>query len=94
MARSPYSSANERSKKSKGTIADGKITARWNDVEVLAFEQHAIGSLHHRHRGAVGQQLRHHTLMRRIEMLYEDKSHAIVGRQSTEKFGAGIQAAG
>ena len=60
---------------------------------MVAFEPHAIGGLDHRHRGAVGQQLRHHALVRRIEMLHQDKCHPIVGWQSAEKFGAGLQAA-
>ena len=77
----------------QGAIADGEITARRNDVEVLAFEQHAISGLHHGHRGAVGQQLRHHALVLRIEMLHEDESHAIVGWQSAKKLCAGLQAA-
>ncbi len=32
-----------------------------------------------------GQQIRHHALMGRVEMLYQDESHAVMDRQSVEK---------
>ena len=77
----------------QGPAADREITAGRNDIEVLAFEQHAIGGLHDSHGGAVGQQLRHHAFMRRVKMLHEDERHAIVGRQRSKKLAACLEAA-
>jgi hypothetical protein len=77
----------------QGPAADREISAGRNDIEVLAFERHAIGGLHDDHGRAVGQQLRHHAFMLRVEMLHEDERHAIIGRQSTEKLGARLEAA-
>jgi hypothetical protein len=40
------------------------------------------------------QQLRHHAFVSGIEMLHEDESHLIVGRQSTEQLRASLKATG
>lgn len=57
----------------KGPVADGEIDARWNDIEMIAFDAHPVDGLKDRHRRMFGQQIDHHAVMGRIEMLNQDE---------------------
>jgi hypothetical protein len=61
---------------------------------VVALESHTVGGVLDRHRRVPGQQLDHHALMRRIEMLDQDEGHAAVGRQRVEEILEGLETAG
>ena len=67
---------------------------RWNDIEVVGLELHAIRRLAHGHRGVPGQQVHHHAFMRRVEMLDQNESHAIALGQRADQLPAGLKAAG
>ena len=58
---------------------------RRNDIDMLALERHAIGRLQYLHLRMAGQQLDHHAVMRRVEMLDQDEGHAVVGRQARRR---------
>jgi len=59
---------------------------------VVALDRHAIGRLADRHRGVSGQQVHHHAFVGRIEMLDQDKGHAVAGGQRVHQLPAGIKA--
>ena len=60
---------------------------------MIALEQHSVYGLEHGHRSVTGQQVHHHALVARIEMLDEDESHAVPGGQRLDELSAGIEAA-
>ena len=109
MARAPHSSASECSRKSngrrapwraagcrnlQGATSDREIGSRRDDIKVVALDQHAILGLPHGHRRVAGQQIHHHAFVGRVEMLDQDKCHAVAGWQCAYKLPAGIEAAG
>ena len=58
---------------------DRERSAGGNDIDMVAFDRQAIGGLNDVH-GCMGrEQLDHHTLMRRIEVLNQDESHTWIG---------------
>ena len=74
-------------------VLDRKIDARWNDIDMIAFDRHSIGGLQHFHGRMTAQQRHHHALMRRIEMLDQDEGHPAVGWKRGEQLGEGFEAA-
>ena len=78
----------------QGALANGEIGSGRDDVDVIALDQHSVGGLLHHHGRAGGQQVHHHAFVGRIEMLDENKTHAVAGRQRRQQPSAGFQAAG
>ncbi len=76
----PGTMACQRHGKLKFARLKRQINARWNYVEVIDFNQHAIRRLEHRHRRNIAKQLRHHAWMIWIKMLHENKGHPRFGR--------------
>jgi len=76
----------------QGAVGDRQVGSGRNDVKVVALDRHAIGRLPDRHRGVSGQQVHHHAFVGRIEMLDQDKGHAVAGGQRLYKLPAGIKA--
>ena len=74
--------------------ADREIGTRRNEIDMLALERHPVCCLLHLHRRMAGQQIDHHALVRRIEMLDQNEGHAGVGRERVEEPPEGIEAAG
>jgi len=56
--------------------------------------RHAVLGLHHAHGGGGGEQLRHHAVMRRVQMLDQDEGHGGCRGQSRQKAAARFQPAG
>lgn len=81
-----------RPREMQGTVGDREVGARGNDVEMLRLDWHSIRCLPHAHRRVAGQEIHHHALMGGIEMLNEDKGHAVAVRQGVDKPSAGIEA--
>ncbi len=75
-------------------VVHRQIGAGRNDIDALALDRHAVGRLHDRHRRVAGQQVDHHAVVARIEVLDDDEGHAVIGRQRVEQLPARIEAAG
>ena len=58
---------------------------------MVAFDHHALGGLLYRHGGVSGKQIYHHALVGRIEMLHQNKGHAVVTWQGLDQFSARVQ---
>ena len=71
-------------REAQGTVADREITARRNEIDMLALERHPVCCLLHRHRRMAGQQIDHHARVCRIEMLDQNECHAGSGREGSE----------
>ena len=109
-ARAPYSRASEFNRKSKGKpravsrlrlrnpqralVVGREIDARRNDIDALAFDRHSVGRLQDRHRRMAREQIHHHAVVARVEVLHDDEGHAVVRRQRVQKLPAGVKAAG
>ena len=61
---------------------------------MIGLDQHSINRLQHKHRRVACQQVHHHAVVGRIEMLDQDKGHAVSGWQRAYQLSAGIKAAG
>ena len=72
-------------------VPDCQIGARRNEIDVVAFELHPVCSLQNLHRRVAGQQIDHHALVLRIEMLDQHEGHAVVGRQGVEELLEGVE---
>ena len=83
-----------RSRNPQRPFVDGKIDARRNDIDVLAFDRHSVGRLRDRHRGVARQQTHHHAVVAGVEVLDEYEGHAIARRQRVQQLLAGLEAAG
>ena len=62
--------------KGQRAVFDRKISAGGNDVDMVAADHAAIDRFADVHRGMIGQQVDHHALVGRIEMLNDDERHA------------------
>ena len=80
--------------KPRPAITDGEIGAWGNNIEMVGLDQHPINRLRHKHRCVACQQVHHHAFVGRVEMLDQDKSHAVSGWQRAYQLSAGIKAAG
>lgn len=60
---------------------------------MVGHEPLSICGLAHSHPGVVGQQVHHHALMGRIEMLDEDEGHAITVGKGFDELSACVEAA-
>jgi len=67
---------------------------RWNDVNRIWFDRHTLGRLAHRHLRMPGKELGDQTVMRGVQVLDENESHAGVGGHGVEKFPKHVQSPG
>ena len=70
-----------------------EICAGWDDVEVLALDEHSICSLQDLKRCVAGEQIHHHAFMGRIEVLDQNERHSAMGRYCHQEFSTGFEAA-
>ena len=75
-------------------VVHREIDAGRNDIDALAFDRHSVGRLQDRHRRVAGEQVDHHAVVARVEVLDEDEGHAVIGGQRAEQLPAGVEAAG
>jgi hypothetical protein len=73
-------------------ISNRKIRSRWDDIKMLPLYEHSVSRLPHGHGRVAGQQVHHHALVARIEMLDQNEGHAVTYRQRVHKLAAGIEA--
>ena len=78
----------------RGLVVHREIDAGRNDIDALAFDRHSVGRLHDRHRRVAGEQVDHHAVVARVEVLDDDEGHAVVGGQRAEQLPARVKAAG
>src|SRR5690242_6166469 len=76
------------------TVTDGEIGPGRNDVEMVRLDRHSIRRLSHGHRRVACQQVHHHALVRRVEMLNQNEGHAVAGWQCRYELPAGIKSTG
>ena len=76
----------------EGAVLDCQIGAGRNEIDVVALELHPVCRLQNLHRRVAGQQIDHHALVLRIEMLDQHEGHAAVGRQRVEELLEGVEA--
>jgi hypothetical protein len=73
-------------------VPDRQISARRNEIDVVAFERHPVRGLQHLHRRVASQQIDHHALVLGIEMLDQHEGHAVGGRHGVEQLLEGVEA--
>ena len=73
---------------------DREIDARRNDIDALAFDFHPVGRQQDWHRRMARQQIHHHAVVARVEVLHDDEGHAIDRRKRVQEFAARVEAAG
>ena len=61
---------------------------------MVRLERHPVGRLAHGYRRVSGEQVHHHALVGRVEMLDQNESHAVAGGQALHKLAARLQATG
>jgi hypothetical protein len=71
----------------KRASSQREIEPGWNDVDVIALHDHAVGGRQHWHSGVFGEQFAHQAFMRRIEVLNENIGHAHIVRQGGDEPG-------
>ncbi len=77
----------------QGVADHRQVGARRNDVDVVRSQRQAVLRLAHGQLGAPGQQLRHQTDMRGIEVLHQHERHPAAGLDGRQQLGAGIETA-
>ena len=106
----PSSRASEFKRKSKGSRAPCRglrfrkpqrplfvgreIDAGRNDIDALAFDRHSVGRQQDRHRRVAREQIHHHAIVARVEVLDDDEGHAVGRRKRVQKLPASVKAAG
>ena len=81
-------------KPQRALFVDREIDAGRNDIDALAFDFHPVGRQQDRHRSMARQQIHHHAVVARVEVLHDDEGHAVVRRKRVQKLPAGVKAAG
>ena len=71
-----------------------EIAAGRNDIDVVRFEPSGVLRFDDRHRRMRRQQLDHHALVGRVEVLDQDERHAALGGQRCEQGAEGFEPAG
>ena len=61
---------------------------------MVAFERHPVRGLQNLHRRVASQQIDHHALVLRIEMLDQHEGHAVVGWRGVEELLEGVETPG
>ena len=75
-------------------FVDREIDARRNDVDAVPFDSHAVCRQQDRHRCVARQQIHHHAVVARVEVLHDDEGHAVDGRQRVQKLPARVKPSG
>ena len=78
----------------KGAVQDRKIVIRRNHIHMVREDADTIRNLRDFHGGGTLQKIGEHALVRRIEVLDDDKRQAAVHRHVLQKLGQRLQAAG
>ena len=78
---------------SQCTLTVGERATRWNHIDMIGFNQHAVTCLLHGHCRVTGQEFNQHAVMIGFEMLYEYEGHADWHGQRVKKISASFQAA-
>ena len=95
VERQPRAMSRLRLRKPQRALVVGReIDAGRNDIDALAFDRHSVGRKQDRHRRMTRQQIHHHAVVARIEVLHDDEGHAVDRRQRAEEFPARVEAAG
>ncbi len=77
----------------KRAALDRKIDTGRNRIDGVGLNQHTVGRLLHRQGRVSAQQIDHHALVCRIEVLNDDKGHAAVRRQRSQELLASVETA-
>ena len=83
-----------RPRQAQGAVANRQIGSRRDDVEMVGRQRRSVGGLAHGHRRVRGEQVDHHALVGRVEMLDQDEGHAVAGGHPVHQLAAGLQATG
>ena len=83
-----------RSRNPQRPFVGRKIDAGRNDIDALAFDRHSVGRLQDRHRRVAREQVHHHAVVARVEVLDDYEGHAVARGQRVEQLPAGLEAAG
>ena len=75
-------------------VEDRHIFVRWNDMETVRKHGHAFFGLHDGHERGTAQDIRHHALMRGIEMRDQHEPEPAVHRHVGEELLERLQGAG
>ena len=67
------------------TVQDGHVTVRRNHIDAVRPDLRAILDLDDLHAGGTLEQLRHDALVRRVQVLDDDKRHAAAPRHVPKK---------
>ena len=70
-----------------------EIDAGRNDIDALAFDFHAVSRQQDQHRSMARQQINHHAIVARVEVLHDNEGHAVGRRKRVQKLPAGVKAA-
>ena len=94
VERKPRSVPGLRFRKPQRRLFVGReIDAGRNDIDALAFDFHAVGRQQDWHRSMARQQIHHHAIVARVEVLHDDEGHAIVRRKRVQQLPAGVKTA-
>ena len=83
-----------RIKQVQDPVQDGQVPVGRDHIDAIRLDLHPVPDLGHRHGGGALEQLHHDALVRRVQVLDDDKGHAALHRHVSQKQLQRLQAAG
>ena len=79
---------------SEHSVCDAQVGVCGNYIDVVGLYAHSLPDFGHRHPGGLRKQFGEYAFVLGLQVLYQDKSHPRIQRQSCQEFREGFQSAG